>query len=88
MVEMGTLGGFPTPPALWLRRAKPGPANAIVNAGTRRASRVRVSESVFVGGTRTAPRSTHSPHEHATALAHGTREPRAGLLLERRHPHE
>ena len=26
---MGTLGGFPNPPALWLRRAKPGYANAI-----------------------------------------------------------
>ena len=25
---MGTLGGFPNPPALWLRRAKPGYANA------------------------------------------------------------
>jgi hypothetical protein len=25
---MGTLGGFPNPPALWLRRAKPGSANA------------------------------------------------------------
>ena len=27
---MGTLGGFPTPPALWLRRAKPGCAYAIM----------------------------------------------------------
>ena len=27
---MGTLGGFPTPPALWLRRAKPAFANAIM----------------------------------------------------------
>jgi hypothetical protein len=26
---MGTLKGFPTPPALWLRRAKPGYAYAI-----------------------------------------------------------
>jgi hypothetical protein len=26
---MGTLGGFPYPPALWLRRAKPAPANAL-----------------------------------------------------------
>ena len=26
---MGTLEGFPNPPALWLRRAKPGSANAI-----------------------------------------------------------
>jgi hypothetical protein len=26
---MGTLKGFPNPPALWLRRAKPGYANAI-----------------------------------------------------------
>jgi len=25
---MGTLGGFPNPPALWLRRAKPASANA------------------------------------------------------------
>ena len=25
---MGTLGGFPNPPALWLRRAKLGYANA------------------------------------------------------------
>jgi hypothetical protein len=25
---MGTLGGFPNPPALWLRRAKPGSAYA------------------------------------------------------------
>jgi hypothetical protein len=25
---MGTLGGFPNPPALWLRRAKPGYAYA------------------------------------------------------------
>ena len=28
-VLMGTLGGFPNPPALWLRRAKPGYAYAI-----------------------------------------------------------
>ena len=27
---MGTQGGFPNPPALWLRRAKPGSAYAIV----------------------------------------------------------
>jgi hypothetical protein len=27
---MGTLGGFPYPPALWLRRAKPGSAYAII----------------------------------------------------------
>ena len=27
---MGTLGGFPNPPALWLRRAKPGYAYAIM----------------------------------------------------------
>jgi hypothetical protein len=27
---MGTLGGFPSPPALWLRRAKPGFAYAIM----------------------------------------------------------
>ena len=27
---MGTLGGFPSPPALWLRRAKPAFANAIM----------------------------------------------------------
>ena len=27
---MGTLGGFPNPPALWLRRAKPGYANAFM----------------------------------------------------------
>jgi hypothetical protein len=27
---MGTLGGFPNPPALWLRRAKPGFANAMM----------------------------------------------------------
>jgi hypothetical protein len=26
---MGTLGGFPNPPALWLRRAKPAYANAV-----------------------------------------------------------
>ena len=26
---MGTLGGFPNPPALWLRRAKPAYANAL-----------------------------------------------------------
>jgi hypothetical protein len=28
-VDMGTLKGFPNPPALWLCRAKPGDANAI-----------------------------------------------------------
>ena len=28
IIEMGTLGGFPCPPALWLRRAKLGYANA------------------------------------------------------------
>ena len=33
-VVMGTLGGFPNPPALWLRRAKPGFANAIMGMGT------------------------------------------------------
>jgi hypothetical protein len=27
---MGTLGGFPCPPALWLWRAKPALANAIM----------------------------------------------------------
>jgi hypothetical protein len=27
---MGTLKGFPNPPALWLRRAKPAYANAIM----------------------------------------------------------
>jgi hypothetical protein len=27
---MGTLGGFPNPPALWLRRAKPALAYAIM----------------------------------------------------------
>jgi hypothetical protein len=27
---MGTLKGFPNPPALWLRRAKPGYANAFM----------------------------------------------------------
>jgi len=27
---MGTLKGFPTPPALWLRRAKPAFADAIM----------------------------------------------------------
>jgi hypothetical protein len=30
---MGTLRGFPNPPALWLRRAKPGYANAIMGNG-------------------------------------------------------
>ena len=29
-IIMGTLGGFPYPPALWLRRAKPASANAIM----------------------------------------------------------
>ena len=29
-IMMGTLGGFPCPPALWLRRAKPAFANAII----------------------------------------------------------
>jgi hypothetical protein len=29
MFSMETLGGFPCLPALWLRRAKPGYANAI-----------------------------------------------------------
>ena len=29
---MGTLGGFPNPPALWLRRAKPAYADAIAIA--------------------------------------------------------
>jgi hypothetical protein len=27
---MGTLGGFPNPPTLWLRRAKPGYAYAMM----------------------------------------------------------
>jgi hypothetical protein len=27
---MGTLGGFPNPPALWLQRAKPAYANAVI----------------------------------------------------------
>jgi hypothetical protein len=27
---MGTLGGFPNPPALWLRRAKPASAYAVM----------------------------------------------------------
>jgi hypothetical protein len=31
-VLMGTLGGFPNPPALWLRRAKPGFAYAIMGS--------------------------------------------------------
>jgi len=29
---MVTLGGFPNPPALWLCRAKPGYANAIMGS--------------------------------------------------------
>jgi hypothetical protein len=29
---MGTLGGFPNPPAVWLRRAKPAYANAHISA--------------------------------------------------------
>ena len=29
-IKMGTLKGFPCPPALWLRRAKPAFAHAIV----------------------------------------------------------
>ena len=33
---MGTLGGFPIPPALWLRRAKLGYANAIARRRDRR----------------------------------------------------
>jgi hypothetical protein len=36
---MGTLGGFPNPPALWLRRAKLACANAIDGNGRGRASR-------------------------------------------------
>jgi hypothetical protein len=28
ITDMGTLGGFPNPPALWLQRAKPASANA------------------------------------------------------------
>jgi hypothetical protein len=31
---LGTLEGFPNPPALWLRRAKPASANAVM--GTKR----------------------------------------------------
>jgi hypothetical protein len=31
---MGTLGGFPNPPALWLRRAKPGYAYAFMGTLT------------------------------------------------------
>jgi len=43
---MGTLEGFPNPPALWLRRAKPGYANADDgNAGRGR----------FALGTRLSP---------------------------------
>ena len=34
LIVMGTLGGFPYPPALWLRRAKPGSAYAFVLMGT------------------------------------------------------
>ncbi len=51
MILMGTLGGFPNPPAFWLRRAKPGYAYAIM--GT------------LGGGLR--PRSGHisSPRGHA-----------------------
>ena len=58
-------------------------AEGWTSAGKRNPDHVSVSVFVFVGGTRTAPRATHSPHKHATALAHGSREPRAGLLLER-----
>ena len=32
---MGTLGGFPCPPALWLRRAKPALAYAIMGTPAR-----------------------------------------------------
>ena len=35
---MGTLGGHPNPPALWLRRAKPGSAYAISNGNPGRVS--------------------------------------------------
>jgi hypothetical protein len=31
---MGTLGGFPNPPALWRSQAKPGSANALMGTLT------------------------------------------------------
>jgi hypothetical protein len=34
-LSMGTLGGCPYPPALWLRRAKPDYANAIASPRDR-----------------------------------------------------
>ena len=35
-MNMGTLRGFPTPPALWLWRAKPAVADAIMGSVPRR----------------------------------------------------
>jgi hypothetical protein len=41
---MGTLKGFPNPPALWLRRAQPACANAVVETlGVPKPSRALAS---------------------------------------------
>jgi hypothetical protein len=32
LILMGTLGGFPNPPALWLRQAEPASAHAIMGS--------------------------------------------------------
>ena len=45
---MGTLGGFPNPPAHWLRRAEPASANAIGRSLTTPALVVAVVVAVVV----------------------------------------
>jgi hypothetical protein len=91
MIDMGTLGGFPNPPALWLRQAKPASANAMTGAGARHADRVSVGESVFVGGTRTArsvsgrartvPRLPPHPSPTRTRSRSPTRAPRPATRI-------
>ena len=61
MTAIGTLGGFPNPPALWLRRAKPACAYAIMGtikgfpcipAMVRHVRLARFHDEGFVGGAK------------------------------------
>jgi len=77
---MGTLGGFPTPPALWLRRAKPAFAYAIMGTlggfappfGPTPASPTPLASPFGDFGTCTFPTT---PARSARALALGLANP-------------
>jgi 3-methyl-2-oxobutanoate hydroxymethyltransferase len=67
---MGTLGGFPSPPALWLRRAKPGYANAFDGnrAEQSSAARARAKPEGRVGEV-AGPECRRPPHAVGSTIS-------------------